>query len=336
MTAHETTSVPLVRLNRGNAFEALHRGWAVVTDSTGRILYQAGEPATPIYSRSALKPLQVLPLLLTGTAQQYQFTEPELTIMCSSHGGEPFHCETVATLLAKGGLTLEHLQCGSHLPLHAPSALALQRQDIAPTALHNNCSGKHTGMLLNAQSQGWPLNDYLQPEHPGQQAIREAIQTVTGLPPTALHMGIDGCSAPNYSFPLQAMATAYARLANPHDLPEPFAVALRQIYEALIHYPLYLAGHERLDSALMQACPGLVAKSGASGLLAIAVREPNIGMAIKIENGSKDWLPLMAISLLQKWAILPQRLPANLQSWAETLIFNWQGHVVGQAQLLCS
>lgn len=328
------SSHPLVLIERGGAFEALQRGWVVVSNAAGDVVFHWGEPHVPIYSRSALKPFQALPLVLSSAATHFQLSAQELAVICSSHGGEDFHCQTVQALLHKASLTVSDLQCGAHLPLHEPTALALQTQQILPTALHNNCSGKHAGMLLQAVYHGWPLATYLERDHPVQINIFDALQRITCLSCGAFHLGWDGCSAPNYSFPLSALATAYARLLDPVDLSESDSQGLATLAWAMIQHPLFIAGHDRLDTALMVACPGLIAKSGAAGLLAMALPERGLGVAIKIENGTKEWLSLIALKLLQHLGVLSATIPAVLEPWNESTLYNCRQRSVGHVTVL--
>src|SRR5437899_956744 len=206
---------PLVEVRRGEIVESVHFGAIAVVDALGRRVASAGEPTQPVVLRSTAKPAQVLPLIDSGGAERFRFSDEEIAVMIGSHGGESFHVGAVRSILERIGLDERALQCGAHEPYHRPSARALRQSGQKPTALHNNCSGKHAGMLALAVHLGAPIDHYLETGHPVQERIRARIESLAGLGPgAALHL-IDGCSAPTFAMPLASLALMYARLAAP-------------------------------------------------------------------------------------------------------------------------
>jgi hypothetical protein len=157
--------------------------------------------SSPYFSVRLAKLFQALPLVEDGGVEHFGLTPPEIAVTCGSHGGEPLHVAVVASLLAKAGLTPEALRCGAHPPMHAPSAAELYRQGTPPGRIHNNCSGKHAGMLALAQLHGWPLEDYLEPDHPVQRRMLESVAAWTGIAPSGFLMGGDGCGVPRLPRP---------------------------------------------------------------------------------------------------------------------------------------
>src|SRR5215210_6853486 len=137
----------LVEVMRGALTESRHRGAVAVVDADGATVLALGDVIRPVYPRSAVKPLQALPLIENGAAERYGFGDEELALACASHGGEAAHVEIAARMLARAGLDESALECGAHWPSHQPSAQALARSGATPSALHNNCSGKHAGFL---------------------------------------------------------------------------------------------------------------------------------------------------------------------------------------------
>jgi L-asparaginase II len=184
--------VPLVEVWRGDGVESVHHGAIAVADAEGNLLAAAGDPETPVYLRSAAKPAQVLPLLRDGAAERFGLDDEAVAVMIGSHGGEPVHCEAVRGILRRIGLGEDALQCGAHAPFHRPTALDLMRRGIEPTALHNNCSGKHAGMLAQAAHRGDDVRAYLDPDHPVQRGIRAVVETLCGLPAGAARPATDG------------------------------------------------------------------------------------------------------------------------------------------------
>ena len=200
-----------VEVVRGGRVESRHRVDACVVDATGATILAVGPVDVPVYPRSAVKPFQALPLVESGVADAFGVSDEELALACASHGGEPMHVERVAAWLARLGLQESDLACGPHPPLNAAAA-AMLAEGRRPTRLHNNCSGKHTGMLAACLHQGWPTAGYARPDHPLQRAIARELADLAGLSELAAP-GTDGCSLPAFAMPLRALALAAARLA---------------------------------------------------------------------------------------------------------------------------
>ena len=189
---------PLVEVKRGSITESRHRGHIVVVDPEGNIITSLGAPENVTYLRSSAKPFQAIPLLITGAADHFGFTDREVALACGSHNGEPIHTELAASILKKIGLTLEALHCGAHEPYGTEAALALRARGEQPNALHNNCSGKHAGMLAVARHLGAPIENYESPENPVQKAIADVVSQFSGIAVTDLAVGVDGCAAPAF------------------------------------------------------------------------------------------------------------------------------------------
>ncbi len=280
--------VPLVAIRRGGVVESVHHGAIAVVGESGRLLAATGDPTTVTFPRSAAKPVQVLPLLESGGAERFGLTGEEIAVMIGSHGGEPEHLEAVRSILRKIGLDEKDLQCGVHAPMHAPAARALRAAGRTPTVLHNNCSGKHAGMLALAVVLNAGAASYLDPDHPAQVRIRAAMGAFSGLREGALPAAVDGCSAPTYALPLDRAALMYARLLSPDGVPEAWRRAARGAVAAMRAHPFMVAGTDRLCTTLLEeAGASLVAKVGAEGFYGMGfVREGRgIGIAIKIADG---------------------------------------------------
>ena len=161
----------LVEVMRGALVESRHRGAAAVVDADGSMVLAVGDVAAPVFPRSAIKALQALPLVEEGAADRYNFGDEELALACASHSGEPAHVAGVERMLARAGLDLSALRCGTHWPMSQAAAYALARSGM-PSALHNNCSGKHAGFLCLACAMNAATGDYFRPEHPVQRQVR--------------------------------------------------------------------------------------------------------------------------------------------------------------------
>ena len=277
--------VPLVEITRGGRVESIHLGVVGVVDARGNLKWSAGDAAVVTFPRSSLKPLQLLALVARRGIEQFGLTPDELAVMAGSHGGEPAHVERVLSILDKIDAPATALACGAQTPLDATAAANLARSGASPTALHNNCSGKHAGMLALARLLGAPLDHYIDPEHPVQVAIRECLLEVLGLSESQLGAGIDGCSAPAYAVPLHSMARAFALLGNSAEAPQGLRAGLETIGDAMRRFPeLVGASRGRVDTELMRLGAGLVAKSGAEGYFCVGQAEGS-GLALKILDG---------------------------------------------------
>jgi L-asparaginase II len=205
--------VPMVEITRGRHVESVHHGAIAVVDAAGRLYASLGDPKEPVFVRSSAKPFQALALVCSGAADAFGVTEEELAIVCASHSGEPRHIELVGSLMRKAEIKPSDLHCGIHPPFDVASRRALAAAGEEPSVLHNNCSGKHVGMLAAAKHLGLPLSGYVDPEHDVQIAIRGLLAFLSGLDPDDLGVAIDGCGAPTFFLPLRGFALAMARLA---------------------------------------------------------------------------------------------------------------------------
>jgi L-asparaginase II len=292
----------LVR-RRGEVVEGERYGHIAVVDSSGRLVASLGDPHHRTYLRSAAKPLQALALVLSGAMERFGFGPRELALACASHGGEPAHVETTRAMLAKIDLDETALECGVHEPLSASSAEALREARVKPTAIHNNCSGKHAGMLAACRARGFATAGYHRPEHPLQREILGHVAAFTGLAPGEIRVGIDGCSVPCFGVPLERMALAYARLARGGP-GGPYASAAARIREAMTRHPEMVAGRGRVSTEIMMEFPGrILSKGGAQGVLCGAALEEGLGFAIKFADGFKENMGLVLARLLAELAI---------------------------------
>ena len=321
----------LATVTRNDIAESTHLGDLVVCDTAGRIVFSLGDPERLAYYRSSGKPLQALSVVQSGAADQFAFTDTELAVCCASHHGSRMHVLTVQGILEKLGLDETDLLCGVHEPGDPAERNRLIKAGEAPGPLHNNCSGKHAGMLATARALGAPVAGYLALDHPVQQHIAASLALATGLPAEELHFAPDGCGAPVLAAPLHAIAVSYARLANPRDMPAGFAAAARRIVQAMAAAPQMISGPGAFNTELLDAANGhLVAKGGAEGLYAVGIADPRgLGLAVKIADGSARALPPVVVKALRQLGALSAAQLEALQSHAAPAVTNCHGTVVG-------
>lgn len=317
---------PLAEVTRGGQVESIHYGAVAVVDTHGDVLYSAGDPHFPTFTRSTIKPFQALPFLRAGGPAHFGFGSRELALMCASHSGDAMHTDIVQAMLRKAGCDEHHLRCGCQVPLHYAVENKTPPAGAAFNQLHHNCSGKHAGFLAYCAQHGQPLDSYIDPAHPLQQAVRQELAQVAGLNESDLSMGIDGCSAPNYALPLSRLAFAYARLAQGGSL-------MGELFDAMTSHPELVSGAGRIDLAFMQTAPGdWVAKGGAEAVQVIGIRSAGLGIAIKVADGSARGLHPATIAVLQQIGLLASPDGTPLAAWARPQLHNFRGLHTGEVR----
>lgn len=322
------TNPILIELTRGPLVESVHRGAVAVCRSNGEAVFAAGDVGQPVFPRSAIKAFQCLPLIESGAADRYGFGPAQIALACASHSATPRHVEVAGAMLAGCGHGPGALACGPHDPVHEPSARAMHARGEAPTRLHNNCSGKHAGMIAACVHCGFDVSGYADVEHPHQQAIARALGEVTGAEIRADRVGIDGCSAPNWAIPLTGLATGYARLATGEGLGSQRRAAADRIRAAVAAEPDMVAGPGRLDTVAMAALgPKVFMKTGAEAVYCGAFPDAGVGFAIKIDDGTKR----ASEAFIE--AMLLALFPGAFAPLATTRLRNYAGLEVGETRL---
>ncbi len=310
-------------VTRGGFLESAHRVHCAVVDASGALLFGAGEPDLPVFFRSSAKPFQAMPLV-RAHADTLHLTDEEIAIISASHTAAPRHVEVVRGLQARLGLHEEQLACGFQWPRDKVTREDV-RQGAPRSAIYNNCSGKHTGMLALAVTNGWSPEGYLDPEHPAQSLILDSVCEWADIPRRPLAWGIDGCSAPTLRLPLSSIALAWARFAA-HDA-EPAAQRIRR---AMMAYPEMIAGEGRIDTALMRATGGrLACKIGAEGVYAIGLIDRGIGLSLKVEDGASRAIPPTVVSLLDRLGVLNAEEREALAAFATGEVRNYRDLLAG-------
>jgi L-asparaginase II len=331
---------PLVEVRRGGITESRHRGHVIAVEPDGNVVAYLGAPQiTVTFLRSSAKPFQALPLVVSGAADRFGFTDREVALACASHNGEPIHTELAASMLEKIGLGPEALKCGVHEPYGAEAARELRERGEAPNVLHNNCSGKHAGMLAVAVHLGAPIESYNRPEHPVQIAIGKAISQFTGVPVEDLAVAVDGCAVPVFGMTVKAMALAYAQLVSPLvEFDEATRRACERIVRVMSAYPEVIGGtSDRLDTEVMRAAPGrLVSKVGADGVYTAGVNPceewpRGLGLALKIEDGDdRQARPPVVVESVRQLGVLKDESLEAVAKYAFFPVLNRPGDVVGE------
>jgi L-asparaginase II len=325
----------IAEVYRGRHVESRHFGHIAVVDVTGRLVFAVGDPERLIFPRSALKPLQALAGVVSGTDRRFQFIDAELAVSCGSHRAERRQLAAVQSILDKVGATERDLRCGPQPVADIATREDLIRAGQAPTAIHNNCSGKHAHMLALAQILAAPLDGYWNIDHPVQQRVQQICCDLCcddGV--GSLEWATDGCGVPTYLFTLRQLARSFALFGTPDSLEAAFASACCRISAAMMAEPDMVGGADVLDSVLMRQLPGVVvAKGGAEGVQAMAIVGRGIGVAIKIEDGNGRPLWPVCLAILQRLDVLPEPLPADFMEARQAEIKDTRGSRVGSVRV---
>ena len=321
-------SAVVINVTRNNVVECQHRASVVVVDAEGKIVLSAGPCSRMTYLRSLAKPFQVLPLFDTGAVHRFELSAADLAIIVSSHNGENVHVNQVRSILCKAGLPDDSLQCGTHPPYFFAIAQTILAEYGTVQPIHNNCSGKHAGMILLAKQLDLSLESYTRPEHPVQNIILDRLLGLLDLRLEDIAIGVDGCGVPTIAVPFFTIACLYATLATAQE-----ATYLRVVRDAMMQNPRLIAGTGRMETALMSRTP-LVAKSGADGLMAVAIPSKGWGVVVKADRGSPVIADMVTLSALRKLDCIPELDLIALQSYSDPPVLNCRGETVGNYQLI--
>lgn len=341
MASH--SHLPLLELTRGDIVESVHYGSAAICDSNGKLIAWCGDPNWITYLRSTAKPLQALPFIEAGGDFAYNLNSAEIAIMCASHSGTDAHINIVKSLQSKAGIEESELLCGVHPPYDEDTQQQLRLRGEQPTPNRHNCSGKHSGMLASARLRNWSTADYIDPTHPLQNEILATLAEMADLSTDNIHIGIDGCSAPNFALPLKNSALAFARLCDPANLSARRARACRKITSAIMDHPAVIAGPGRFDTRLMEVAKGkLIAKGGAEGYQGVGILpgvlapdSPGIGIALKIGDGDARGRarPAVTLEILRQLGVIDSKELESLSDFGSRFpITNWRNIVVGEGR----
>jgi L-asparaginase II len=323
-----------VEVTRGQLVESRHRGLAIVVDAEGEVVFSAGDVDAAVFPRSACKAMQALPLVESGAADAFGFGNRELALACASHSGEPDHVATAAAMLKAAGLDESVLECGAHWSFDQATIIAQARSLDRPTALHNNCSGKHSGFVCTCAHMGEDPKGYSTYDHPLQQSIRAIMADLTGAILGPDNCGTDGCSIPTYAVPLSGLARGFAKLGMGQGLAPIRAAAARRLIAACMAEPFYVAGTKRFCTRLMQVAPGKIfAKTGAEGVFCAVLPDKGLSFAVKAEDGATRAAEAMIAALLARHFDPDSEEKAALMHLANYGMRNWNGIEVGTVRV---
>lgn len=321
----------LVEITRGGVIESFHHGAVAVIDADGGVVLALGDIDRPIFPRSAIKGFQALPLIETGAADRFGLLDAEIALACASHSGEPRHVETAASALAKAGLDFRCLECGTQWPMGEKAARAMAASGEVPSALHNNCSGKHAGFICIAVQEGHDPTGYIQPDHPLMREITAAVGEMTDYDLSKTARGVDGCSIPTFAIPLRNIAHGFARFGSGQGLAPERARAAARLRKAVAAEPFMVAGTDRFCTLMMETLAARAfVKTGAEGVYCAALPELGLGVALKIEDGAGRAAETVMAALLTRFLKLSEAEAGVIATRTDRSMKNWNGIEVGR------
>lgn len=303
-----------IHLLREGIVESRHFAEAVICDDRGRILASAGKGDTSSFIRSSLKPFQALTVINTGTLERFQLNDRDLAMMCASHQGTIQQVRQVFNIFWQSDIPVDRLQCPIPHGRKSP--------------LEYNCSGKHAGMLAVCKQRNWPLETYMQINHPVQQLILKHVAELLKMPREEFVTAHDDCGVPTFLMQLNQMASLFAQLSSGQH------IHMERIVRAMTHHPTLVAGPNQFDTDLMEAAHGsLVSKTGAEGVQCVGRVGEGMGLAIKVRDGAKRAKYAATIHVLREMGWIDPNVADQLSSRYLTLNSHKRLDVVGDVVL---
>jgi L-asparaginase II len=322
-----TNANPVIaEILRGPTVESQHRGAFAVVDAVGQVLRSSGDIRKPVFPRSAIKAFQCVPVIESGAADHFGLSDEEIALCCASHIGEAEHVRVASSILRKVGIDEDDYECGIHWPERMDDRAALVKAGQGPRAIHNNCSGKHAGMLALAKHLGAPLSGYVLKDHPVQQAIARTLDAYCDVDTANAPCGTDGCSVPTWPMPLKDVARGFAKLFAPgNSVGERIAKAVRA-------NPFMIAGTGKFDTRIMQAVPRLFIKVGAEGVYCGAIPHASLGFALKIDDGASRGAEVAIARVLSALNCWTADEVIAISEFTHSTMHNWRKLEVGESR----
>ncbi|EFV76703.1 asparaginase [Cytobacillus pseudoceanisediminis] len=319
----------LVEEVRGGLVENIHTGIICGMNDQLESFYQVGDEEHYTYFRSASKPIQALPVFLTDIIDKYGLTEQEAALFTASHRGEPYHIKALESMLAKLPVKEEELYCPPSYPLNIQPREEMIRQGIQKRRLYHNCAGKHMGFIAVCREWGFPVEGYWKEDHPLQKHIMDILSHLSGIPVSAIHIGIDGCGTPVFAIPLKRMSEVYLKLACPDLIQDPQLQLAVNKMTAIMNNQFNMVASQHFICSILLEDKNIVAKGGAQGVYCFGLKKERAGFALKVLNGSEDVWPNIVASILEQIHYSNHETIKNLRNLRPSVIRNDAGMEVG-------
>ena len=308
---------------RGKNIESIHKVNCLLSDLSGNILFSTGADQNLIYPRSAIKIFQAIPFANSKAIDNYKLNSKQIALACSSHTAEKFHIIELSNWLKKLRINRKNLKCGIHNPLHKKSSDKLLLSGIKPNQLHNNCAGKHLGMLSACKANKLSIKHYLDFDHLHQIEIKKTLELFSENKLKKNNYGIDGCSAPQYALKIENISVALRNLVNSYLSVFHNSNSVKILLNSILNNPMFIGGSNNLDSNIIKVSnKKIFCKGGAEGVLLFADLKKKIVGVIKVADGNERALPSVVFELFKKFKILSNSELNKLYKWNNFKILN--------------
>ena len=310
-------------VTRGKIIESIHKSKCIVKDYDYKTIFSTNDSNDLIYPRSAIKIFQAVPFINSKAYKKFNLSDKQIAISCASHYGEKEHLNVLNNWIKKININKKLLKCGIHNPLNLKSSNKLLMSGIKPNQLHNNCAGKHLGMISGCIMHNMSVKNYIDLNHPYQKIIRKYLEFFTETKITNKQSGVDGCSAPQYAFPLKNLSISMINLIKHFKESRSYSDEVRLLLNSIAKYPHLTGSKLKYDSQLMKITKGkMFSKWGAEGVLLFAHKEKKIGGVIKIKDGNERALPSVANEIFKKLSLINTEETQKLSCWTNQPLMN--------------
>lgn len=301
----------------------IYRGEQIESKHLVRVTNSVSSEGFGLYLRSSFKPFQLLPFVAHGGFDKLKLEERLLAIFSSSHSSEEIHIRTLREVLKNHEIDEENLYCNPHWPLNEDYSREMSTNGINPQKIHNNCSGKHTAMLLMCKYFGFTYENYWSIDHPLQRWLLDFLSNLFSS--KLNNIGIDGCGAPiPYLNSKTIVDTANKLIIEDNDV----AKSWTRIINSMKLNPYLVAGTGRFDSLLMERSSNkLVAKVGAEGVIFLHSKEDTL--VIKSNDGTRRGADLIAAHYARERGLIS----SDLFEIEKDIIYNKQKQQVGYIEI---
>ena len=308
---------------RGKLIESIHNIKCYIGSVDGEIIFTTDNDDDFIYPRSSIKIFQAMPFASSNAFSIFNLNQKQIALSCSSHCGEYFHIKELKKWLDKTKLKLSYLKCGVHNPLDKKSSEKLFQSGSRPNQLYNNCAGKHLAMLTACKLNKFSINNYLDFDHPHQIKIRNIFSKFTEEKILLKNYGIDGCSAPQYSFKIKQLGKALSNLYKSYNSEFEYSYSTKTMIDSILKNPLFIGGSKNLDSNLIKISNGSIfCKGGAEGVFLFINLKKGVFGIFKVKDGNERVLPSAVYTLFKKFKILKKNELKQFISWDNFNLYN--------------
>ncbi len=294
-----------INFKRSRTIESSHKIKLLISDINGKKILSSGNDLDYIYPRSSIKIFQAIPFVKSNAIKYFKMNSKEIALACSSHRGETYHIKNLQNWINKVGLGKNKLKCGIHNPLNMEASEKLFRLNHKTDQLYNNCAGKHLAMITSCIINKYKINNYLEFTHPHQKKIRDILEKFSNSKIKRSSFGVDGCSAPQYSFRIKDISKMLCNLIKSYKKKFEYSDEVIKLMNSVFQNPNYIGGTDSLDSIIMSISnKKIFCKGGAEGVfLFIDISKEIVGV-LKVVDGNERVLPFTVYKLFKKLKIM--------------------------------